>query len=87
MEDVLLNRNRLVITSTAVIGIIFVIVFYYYNNVINLDLSSAGVDKFGIRKIYRTKPGGEEWFMNMQNANSDPRFDPQATITKNPDGS
>jgi hypothetical protein len=45
------------------------------------------VDKFGIIEIYPTKSGGEEWFMNMQNPASDPRFDPQATITKNPDGS
>jgi hypothetical protein len=45
----------------------------------------SGVDKFGIREIYPTKPGGEKWFMNMQDATSDPRFDPQATITKNPD--
>ena len=42
---------------------------------------------YEIRQIYPTKLGGEEWFMNMQNPIGDPRFDPQATITKNPDGS
>lgn len=26
-------------------------------------------DKFGIKKIYATKPAVEEWFMNMQDSN------------------
>lgn len=30
-------------------------------------------DKFGVRKIYWTKEGGEEWFMNMQDLLSDSR--------------
>ena len=28
---------------------------------------NSEVDVFGIKKIYPTKPGGEEWFMNMDN--------------------
>ncbi|MBV9178637.1 MAG: hypothetical protein JO297_16550 [Nitrososphaeraceae archaeon] len=48
--------------------------------------NSGVVDKFGIRELYPTKPGGEEWFMNMQNPRSDPRNNPPV-ITKNPDGS
>jgi hypothetical protein len=70
--------------------IFIIIIFYYYNNQILRRYATAiatGVDKFGIREIYRTQSGGEEWFMNMQDSTSDPRFDPQATITKNPDGS
>jgi hypothetical protein len=47
---------------------------------------SGVVDKFGIRELYPTKPGGEEWFMNMQNPRSDPRNNPPV-ITKNADGS
>jgi hypothetical protein len=84
-----LGRSKLVITSAAVIGIIFVIFFYYYNNneYLYLPAIASGVDKFGIREIYLTESGGEEWFMNMQDPTKDPRFDPQATITKNPDGS
>jgi hypothetical protein len=69
---------------------IIIIMFYYYNNQILHQPATAiasGVDKFGIREIYSTKSGGEEWFMNMQDPTSDLRFDPQATITKNPDGS
>jgi hypothetical protein len=87
-----LSKNKWVIIAAAVIGIIFVIFFYYYhnnnNNLMNLYRpASSGIDKFGIREIYPTKPGGEEWFMNMQDPTSDPRFNPQAALTKNPDGS
>lgn len=48
---------------------------------------TAGVDKFGIKTLYPTKSGGEQWFMDMADADDDPRFDPDATITKNSDGS
>jgi hypothetical protein len=79
-----------IITCTIIaiiVSLIFIIItFYYYNNQI-LHRPATGVDKFGIREIYATKSSGEEWFMNMQDPTSDPRFDPQATITKNPDGS
>jgi hypothetical protein len=48
---------------------------------------AAGTDKFGIKKLYPTKSGGEEWYMNMANPQGDSRFNPQNTITKNSDGS
>ena len=49
--------------------------------------SDAGTnDKFGIKKIYSTKPGGEEWFMNMQDPNNDPRSKPPS-MSQNSDGS
>jgi hypothetical protein len=44
-------------------------------------------DKFGIDKVYPTKKGGQEWYMNMANPSSDGRFNPQAQISKNADGS
>ena len=43
-------------------------------------------DKFGIKKIYPTKPGGEQWFMDMQDPNNDPRTK-QIPMSKNADGS
>ena len=49
--------------------------------------TSGGTDDFGIKKIYGTKPGGEEWYIDMQDPTSDERFNPQNTITKNSDGS
>ena len=88
-----LSRNKWIITS-AIAGImsssiIIALIFsYYYNNNQNLYRpSTTNLDKFGIKEIYPTKPGGEEWFMNMQDPTRDARFDPQAPITKNPDGS
>jgi len=46
------------------------------------------VDVFGIKMLYPTKQGGDEWFMNMDNPTIDlSRFDPKTTITRNSDGS
>jgi hypothetical protein len=42
-------------------------------------------DKFGIKELYQSKPGGEEWFMNMDTA-KDSRSDPPS-LSKNADGS
>jgi hypothetical protein len=54
---------------------------------ITVSSTDAGTnDKFGIKKIYPTKPGGEEWFMNMQDPNNDPRTK-QIPMSKNADGS
>jgi hypothetical protein len=49
--------------------------------------SDADTDIFGIKKLYETKNNGEEWYLNMNNPTSDSRFNPQNTITRNPDGS
>jgi hypothetical protein len=43
-------------------------------------------DKFGIKKIYASKPGGEQWFMDMQDPINDPRTNPPP-MTRNADGS
>jgi hypothetical protein len=47
----------------------------------------SAVDKFGVRMLYPSKQGGEEWFINMENPTGDGRFDPKASISRNPDGS
>ena len=49
--------------------------------------SDPRTDIFGIKKLYETKNNGEEWYLNMNNPTSDSRFNPQNTITRNPDGS
>jgi predicted phosphodiesterase len=54
------------------------------------QIDNSIVDKFGVKQIYPTKPGGEEWFMNMDNMKADPRFEMKGSIQdlkKNPDGS
>jgi len=45
------------------------------------------IDRFGIKILYPTKTGGQEWYMNMLDPTSDGRFNPQRVITKNEDGS
>jgi hypothetical protein len=57
------------------------------NQIWSFTTGSAAVDPFGIIKIHPTKSNGEEWYINMNNPTSDPRFDPGSTITKNADGS
>lgn len=53
------------------------------------DVDAGTNDKFGVRKIYPTKPGGREWFVNMNNPTDDPLYVPRsgAKFTKQPDGS
>jgi hypothetical protein len=52
------------------------------------QINKEYLDKFGIKKIYPTKDGGREWFINMDDPTSDGIFDQQAAeINRNPDGS
>ena len=61
-----MNRNRLLIGSVVVITT--VMLFYIVNNIlIHRPVVVAGFDKFGIKEIYPTKIGGEEWFMTLRN--------------------
>lgn len=50
-----------------------------YNNI--------GVDIFGIRKIYDTKPGGFEWYMNMDDPKEDSHLYNYDDIQENDDNS
>ena len=63
---------------------------------IPISATDSKYDKFGIEKIYSTKTGGEEWFMNMNNIYEDKQFypfgespskfsNPNLKITKNED--
>ncbi|HXG05952.1 MAG TPA: hypothetical protein VNI77_01330, partial [Nitrososphaera sp.] len=50
--------------------------------------AAAERDKFGVEMLYPTKPGGDEWFMDMDDPNGDEdRFTTKDEITKNSDGS
>lgn len=45
-------------------------------------------DPFGIKELYCTKPGGDQWFINMTNPTENlARFNPKSDITRNSDGS
>ncbi|MBV9179178.1 MAG: hypothetical protein JO297_19275 [Nitrososphaeraceae archaeon] len=62
-----------------IIGIITIVVAieiynYTYNRPQRPSITiGVSVDRFGIRELYPTKKGGEEWFMNMDDPNHDPR--------------
>ena len=60
---------------------------YYYTSQKPLSniKNNIIIDKFGIKEIYRSKPGEEEWFMNMDDPKHDLRTDLQTTLTKNDD--
>jgi hypothetical protein len=47
---------------------------------------AAGEDDFGITKVYPTKEGGREWFIDMDEP-EDGIFDPRAAIERQQDGS
>ena len=49
--------------------------------------STTTPPKFKIREIYATKPGGREWFINMNDSTSDGIFHPGSQISKQADGS
>jgi hypothetical protein len=45
-------------------------------------------DRFGVKKIYDTKDGGREWYVNMEDPSKDPWFvSGDAEFEKQPDGS
>jgi hypothetical protein len=45
------------------------------------------LDQFGIKKVYPTASGGNEWYVNMNDPRSDPNFRNLPSMTKQPDGS
>jgi hypothetical protein len=81
-----LNKKLLIVIWFGVA--LIVISYYVVNNIIiHRQVSIAGYDKFGIKEIYTTKPGGEEWYMNMLDPNNDPRTVNTPKMTQNADGS
>lgn len=51
------------------------------------QINREDLDKFGVKKLYPTKQGEREWFINMDDPTSDGIFDPQTEINRNSDGS
>ncbi|HXT83134.1 MAG TPA: carbohydrate-binding protein [Verrucomicrobiae bacterium] len=81
-----MNNNLLLL---GIILIFAFIIIYYLVSMFLIPKPAVfiGYDKFGIREIYPTKHGGEEWFMNMENPNNDPRTFKNPPMTQNADGS
>jgi hypothetical protein len=81
------NVNRYLLLIGGAVVITTIMLFYIVNNIIHRPVIVAGFDKFGIKEIYPTKNGGEEWFMNMLDPNNDPRTVYTPKMTLNADGS
>jgi hypothetical protein len=82
------TKNRGVIITLLLI-ISGVSISYYYNPISETyppDIMAI-FDKFGILEIYPTKPGGREWFIDMNNPIEDPGFELGSNITHQFDGS
>jgi hypothetical protein len=82
-KSALLRIGIMVFVITAT----FTLIYNYYL----ISPRFSGVDKFGIKEIYPTKTGGEEWFMNMDDPGNDPRIGGEGPSTifvlQNDDGS
>src|SRR5919199_527507 len=100
-NTIAVNRNLGIGISVVVVIIVIVgsIIFYYYYSSqvlhrlpININAVSISLDKFGIKGIYSTKPGSEQWYFNTTDPNSDPRAGkaagpPTTFVQRNDDGS
>jgi hypothetical protein len=73
----------------SAIGFFVVISVALYINYLKMaPMPSAGPRHvFKIKDIYPTKPGGREWFIDMNNPTSDGIFDPGSPIKQRADGS
>jgi hypothetical protein len=82
-----MNRKYWIVISA--IGFFVVISVALYINYLKIaPMPSAGPRHlFKVKEIYPTKPGGREWFIDMNNPTSDGIFDPGSPIKQRADGS
>lgn len=78
-----MNRRSWIITIVITLVIISVMIYIYYTQ----TKSGTFKHKFKVAQIYPTKPGGREWFIDMNNPTSDGIFDPGSQTTQRADGS
>jgi hypothetical protein len=86
-----MNKKNLIGTGLVGLGILAFTILGYNYYLMSPRHHFAGTDKFGIKEIYPTEAGGEEWFMNMNNPAGDSRIGgegPKTTfVQQNEDGS
>ena len=78
---------RTFITLTLIVAAFAIIYYHVPISKISLFDIAKNSDKFGILEIYPTKPGGREWFIDMDNPTKDPGFKPASNISRQSDGS
>jgi len=82
----LISIIAITITIIIILSLSFIVYYYFLQKplpIININNHDIKADKFGIKEIYRSKPGGEQWYINMDNPNHDNRTDPQTTLIRN----
>ncbi len=81
------KSRRIIITLVLITS--SVVITYYYVPVSKTYPPNimAMSDIFGILEIYPTKPGGREWFIDMNNPTGDPALKTGSNITRQLDGS
>jgi hypothetical protein len=74
--------------AISVVGIAVVVIYYFFSWVPQRPFIE-GRDLFGIDKIYATKEGGREWYIDMEDPFSDDLFSStfDRSITRQEDGS
>jgi len=90
--------NRLLLASIIIIGILAVIISINYYNISYHPVrpfyppppTSGRLDKFGVKEIYLSKQGGEEWYFSNSDPQNDPRVGgegpPTSFVQQNKDG-
>jgi hypothetical protein len=82
-----MNRKYwIIISGVAFLIAISIVLYVNYVQVIPTHIR-APKHLFKVKEIYPTKPGGIEWFIDMNHPLSDGIFDPGSRIKKQPDGS
>jgi hypothetical protein len=83
------SKSLLFIAIIAISVVSIVVVIYYFSSFVSPRAPVEGKDLFGIDKIYPTKEGGQEWYVNMENPFSDDPFSSsfERDITRQADGS
>jgi hypothetical protein len=83
------TRNIWLFITLTLIVCAFAISYYVPISKTSLSdiMTMPNSDKFGVLEIYPTKPGGREWFIDMNNPTKDPGFNPVSNISRQMDGS
>ncbi|CAN5758997.1 hypothetical protein BH23THE1_BH23THE1_21820 [soil metagenome] len=86
-----MKKSKWIVIGIVIFLISITVTFLHSSNILvpEPQIVPSGMDKFGIDKIYPTKEGGREWFINMENPNDDSIFSitNNVPIIENDDGS
>ncbi|MFZ0515287.1 MAG: hypothetical protein WAM14_27065 [Candidatus Nitrosopolaris sp.] len=73
-KSTLLPISIIVFVAIVTITLVYNYCFISPSHHLITSTCYVGVNKFGIKEIYLSKTGGEEWFINMDDPGNDPRI-------------